>query len=112
MSYSIKGKRITLTRGDTLVTPIGINYKDGAPYELQDGDTVRFMARPMAEDSNPIITKDVTSGTLSIAHADTASLDTGDYFFDVELTYANGMIETVLPEGTLSLTPEADKKVP
>lgn len=112
MSYSIQGKRIKLTRGDTLVTTVSIKYKNGTAYEMQDGDTVRFMVRGLEEDSDPIITKDVTSGTLTVAHGDTASLDTGDYFFDIELTYANGMVETVLPEGTLSLTPEADKKVP
>lgn len=110
MSYSIKGKRITLTRGDTLVAEIAISNPDGTPYEMQAGDSVRFKMRADAEDTAAIVTKDVTAGTLTIAHADTASLDTGTYFFDVEMTFANGTVDTFIPEGQLTLTPEADAK--
>ena len=42
MSYSIKGKRITLTRGDTFPCAVSILNPDGTPYEMQSGDTVRF----------------------------------------------------------------------
>lgn len=112
MSYTIQGKKIKMTRGDTIVAPIEIMNQDGTPYEMQPGDSVRFKMRGEDEDSEPIITKDVTSGTLTIAHEDTASLDTGSYFFDVQMTFASGSVDTFIPEGTVVILPEADKKEP
>ena len=96
MSYSIKGKRITLTRGDSLATPVAIYRKDGTEYELQDGDTVRFMARTTVEDSDPVIVKDVTSGTLTVRKRYNSSYSltvNSDYKVDVyKLVPPTGMV--------------------
>ena len=109
MSYSIKGKRITLTRGDTFPCSVSILNPDGTPYEMQAGDTVRFMLSEQA--GGPVlITKTLSGGAFQLDPADTNQLDFGTYFFDVQMTFANGTVDTFIAEGTLTLTDEADPK--
>ena len=110
MSYSIKGKRIMLTRGDTFPCTVGIINPDGTPYEMQSGDTARFMLSRKAGGPT-ILTKTLSGGSFQLDPADTNGLDFGDYFFDVQLTYADGTVDTFIAEGTLTLTDEADPKV-
>ena len=107
MAYSIKGKRISMTRGDTLVAEVGIANPDGTPYEIQSGDAVRFKVTDVPGGA-ALIVKDVTSGTLRLDPDDTNCLPFGNYFFDVEMTFADGTVDTFIPEGTLTLDDEAD----
>ena len=86
MSYSISGKIVSLTRGDSFSTPIELVNEDGTPYEMQDGDSLRFKCT------------DVPGGAVLIEKA---------IPFD-KLTYANGKVETVIPEGQFNITAEAD----
>ena len=109
MSYSIKGKRIMLTRGDTFPCTVGITNPDGTPYEMQSGDTARFMLSEQA--GGPVlITKTLSGGAFQLDPSDTNQLDFGTYFFDVQMTFANGTVDTFIAEGTLTLTDEADPK--
>ena len=109
MSYSIKGKRITLTRGDTFPCTVSILNPDGTPYEMQSGDTVRFMLSERA--GGPVlITKTLSGGAFQLDPADTNQLDFGTYFFDVQMTFADGTVDTFIAEGQLALTDEADPK--
>lgn len=107
MSYSIKGKRITLTRGDTLVAEIAISNPDGTPYEMQAGDSVRFKVTDVPGGA-VLIVKDVSSGTLRLDPEDTNCLPFGSYFFDVQMTFADGTVDTFIPEGTLTIDDETD----
>lgn len=109
MSYSIKGKRITLTRGDTFPCAVSILNPDGTPYEMQPGDTVRFMLSEQAGGPT-ILTKQVVDGSFQLDPADTDQLDFGTYFFDVQMTFASGVVDTFIAEGQLTLTDEADPK--
>lgn len=107
MSYSISGKRIRMTRGDTLVAEVGIANPDGTPYEMQDGDSARFKCTDVPGGA-VLIVKDVTSGTLRLDPEDTDALPFGSYFFDVQMTFANGTVDTFIPEGTLVIDDETD----
>lgn len=107
MSYSIKGNRIRLTRGDTLVAEVGIANPDGTAYEVQEGDSVRFKCTDVPGGA-VLIAKDVTSGTLRLDPEDTDALPFGSYFFDVQMTFANGTVDTFIHEGTLVIDDEAD----
>ena len=109
MSYSIKGKRITLTRGDTFPCSVSILNPDGTPYEMQSGDTVRFMLSEQA--GGPVIvSKPVVDGAFTLEPSDTYGLDFGTYFFDVQMTFASGVVDTFITEGQLPLADEADPK--
>lgn len=109
MSYSIKGKRITLTRGDTFPCTVSILNPDGTPYEMQGGDTVRFMLSEQAGGPT-ILSKTLSGGAFQLDPSDTYGLDFGTYFFDVQMTYADGTVDTFITEGQLTLTDEADPK--
>lgn len=109
MSYSIKGKRITLTRGDTFPCTVSILNPDGTPYEVQAGDTVRFMLSERAGGPT-ILSKTLSGGAFQLDPADTNQLDFGTYFFDVQMTFADGTVDTFIAEGQLTLTDEADPK--
>lgn len=109
MSYSISGKIVSLTRGDSFSTPIELVNEDGTPYEMQDGDSLRFMMTDFPG-GVVLIEKAIPSDTLllQLDPSDTNVLPFGKYFFDIELTYANGKVETVIPEGQFNITAEAD----
>ena len=107
MSYSIKGKRITLTRGDTFPCSVTAYNPDGTPYEMQPGDSARFKVTDVPGGA-VLIVKDVSSGTLRLDPEDTNCLPFGSYFFDVQMTFANGTVDTFIPEGTLVIDDETD----
>ena len=109
MGYTISGKRITLTRGDTLECDVDVRNPDGTAYEMQEGDSLRFMLAKEAG-GETICTKEITGGSFRLEHADTAGLDFGTYFFDVEMDFAGGDVDTIIERGTLVLTEEADPK--
>ena len=109
MSYAIKGKRVKLTRGDTLITQVSISNADGTPYEMQEGDSLRFKMTDIPG-GVALIVKEIPSDTLTlrIDPSDTNVLPFGEYFFDLQLTYANGNVETILAEGQFDVTAETD----
>lgn len=111
MSYSIKGKRITLTRGDTFPCEVKAYNPDGSEYEMQAGDSMRFMLSEQAGGPT-ILTKQVVDGSFQLDPADTDQLDFGTYFFDVQMTFASGTVDTFICEGQLTLADEADPKRP
>ena len=111
MSYSIKGKRITLTRGDTFPCSVTAYNPDGTPYEMQPGDSMRFMLSEQAGGPT-ILSKTLVDGAFQLDPADTNQLDFGTYFFDVQMTFASGVVDTFIAEGQLTLTDEADPKRP
>lgn len=108
MSLNISGTTIQLTRGDSLklvVTPIN---SDGSDYEPEQGDTIRFAMKKSYNDQEPLIEKDIPIDTflLSLGPSDTKSLKFGEYVYDVQLTHANGDVDTYISEGTFVITKE------
>lgn len=90
---------IFLTRGDTV--RIGINNfnPSGEPYELREGDTLRFaLKRRIADaDEDVIIEKDLTGSELLLRPEETEALPFGKYIYDIELEFENGDVDTVIP---------------
>ena len=115
MSSSIKKNKITLTRGDTLRVKVEI-FKDEEPYIPEDGDRVRFALKhpdmlPDGSDYSDIdalITKDVPNDTmvLELTPSDTKSLAFGRYVYDIEITYADGTVDTFITATPFVITEE------
>lgn len=108
MSLSISGTTIRLTRGDSLkiiVTPINV---DGSDYEAEDGDVIRFAMKKSYNDQEPLIEKNIPVDTylLELDPSDTKKLRFGEYVYDVELTHANGDVDTYISEATFIITKE------
>ena len=105
-SYSIKGTNIDLTRGDTLKVTINIT-QDGEEYTPQTGDVVRFAMKRHYSDSDALITKTIDNNTLllELDPEDTKELAFGAYVYDIEMTFANGDVDTFI-KGKFTITEE------
>jgi hypothetical protein len=115
MSVEIVNNTITMTRGDTLRTPVGIFLRDGTEYEIQNGDTLRFALRPAGLNAKEtafrhdvVLVKSIPVNTLilELVPADTKELPFGKYKYDVELVMADGTTDTIIENETLTLSPE------
>lgn len=108
--YEIKGSgkntRIILTRGDSFYATV-VGIKDGGSYIPAEGDVIRFAMKKDYSDSEPIILKNVPTDTLglALAPAETKPLSYGDYVFDIQLTTADGDVDTFI-SGTITLGKE------
>ena len=112
----LKNNTIYLTRGDTLQIQITIRQDDEV-YTPEAGDKVRFAAkrdRLIANqtqylDEQPLILKEIPIDTmiLKLDPEDTNGLDFGMYVYDIEITMANGRVDTFISD-KLYLGPEVD----
>lgn len=98
--YKIEGTTITLTRGDSFYSEIKIKTAAGAAYTPQAGESVRFALKRFYTDTEPLILKTIPTDTLLLylAPEETKALAVGEYVYDVELTRANGDVDTFIHE--------------
>ena len=109
MSYSVTGTKIKMTRGDTAVINVTAKYKaSGDTYEPQPGDSVTFAVKKSANDSTPLLVKNIPIDTMQLwlNPEDTKTLRFGTYIYDIQLTYANGDVDTFIPNGQLEISTE------
>lgn len=117
MSLVIKDDNtIELTRGDTAKIQIGIMQGEEA-YEMQTGDVVRFAVKRREfigttyrelKDEEPLILIEIPNDTLvlTILPEHTKDLKFGTYLYDVELTMADGTVDTFIADQRFELTTE------
>ena len=113
---TVSRNSIMMTRGDTLKVQVGISI-DGEPYTPDTNDVVRFAvkhqtmnaAKTEYTDSDPLILKTIPNDTLLLVlePGDTKSLGFGTYDFDIQITFADGVVDTFI-SGTLKLTKEVE----
>lgn len=104
---NISGTKISMTRGDTLVVQI-IMTRSGEPYTPAEGDVLRFALKHDILQCTPIIKKTIPNSNclLQLDPNDTKNLTFGDYVYDIELTMADGSVDTFINNATLRLLPE------
>ena len=115
--YNVDGTTITMTRGDTLAVQVEI-LRNGEQYTPQDGDIIRFAlknavfnrGRTAYIDPEPLIVKTIPNDSLILRldPEDTKSLPFADYAYDIEITFANGEVDTFIAEAQLTIAPEVD----
>ena len=113
--FSIECNKITLTRGDTLLAKIKI-IKNGSEYTPDPEDVIRFALKHAAMtpgqkqfvDANPLVTKTIDNQDLilELAPADTKQLDFGKYKYDIQITFADGSVDTFVPDADFTIAPE------
>ena len=113
MSYRIDGTTIYLTRGDTFEAKVEARLPDdegGAAYAPAVGDAIRFALKADYMDEKPLVVKDIPSDTmlLVLEPEDTKTLPFGKYVYDIQITYADGTVDTFITKGRLRLTEEVD----
>lgn len=112
--YTFKKNTIYLTRGDTLQAQLSI-MQDNEVYTPIQGDIIRFALKKSRlnydktryVDTEPLILKNIPIDTmiLQLDHTDTATLDFGKYDYDIEITMANGKVDTFIKDN-LYIQPE------
>jgi hypothetical protein len=105
--FKIIGTEIYLTRGDTANIAVSIidpNTKE--EYELQAGDLIKFSMKENIADTTFVLQKTFTNKAIKILPADTDSLDFGEYLYDIELTFANGDVNTIIPPSLFKIENE------
>lgn len=91
----ISNNKITIYKGDSGSFAAGAYDETGTPYEMKAGDSLTFKVRA-DKDSEPIFTKPVSEGNVTITPEDTADMDYGEYIYDLVLTTEQGTVDTVI----------------
>ena len=117
MSVKITGTKIEMTRGDTLRVTVGMTI-NGQPYTPVTGDVVRFAVKNKRMtagnkeyyDTEPILLKNIPIATmiLELFPNDTKEFDFGEYVYDIQITFADGTVDTFITTSPFILTPEVD----
>lgn len=106
--YKITGTTIEMTRGDTLRVEVVMKQPDDTEYTPAAGDVVRFAMKRWYTDAEALITKTLDNETriLELLPEDTKSLPFGKYVYDIEITYADGVVDTFIAKAALVLSEE------
>jgi len=111
----IDGTAITLTRGDSATISVSATIDGTSPptsYTFQVGDKVKFTVKQSAKDTEELISKEITVATagtsveISLAPNDTKQLEFGKYKYDIQLTKANGWVDTIVTKSTFKVGDE------
>lgn len=105
----ITGTTIKMTRGDTLRAILTLKDEDGNIYTPVTGDSIRFAMKRGYNDSSPILSIPIANDDLElwIKPEDTKNLpQPSSYVYDIEITYANGDVDTFIDKAKLMLTEE------
>lgn len=110
MAFKVRNNIIFLTRGDTFKAHLSINYPDGTAYIPKEGDHVRFALKENIEDNECLILKEIPIDTmlLTINPSDTKQLEFGNYVYDIQLTKANGDVDTFITASKFKVTAEVE----
>lgn len=106
----VSNTSITLTRGDTFKADIILTDSTGAPYVPDAGDEIRFAMKEDYCDSVPAIVKVIPNDSLLLwlEPEDTKSLPIGKYVYDIQITFANGDVDTFINRASFTLAEEVD----
>lgn len=121
MSVTVNKNKIQMTRGDTFLAHVVLSrIIDDVKQEYipSEGDAVRFAVKHKTMnpnkteylDTEPLILKNIPTDTmlLLLNPEDTKSLGFGEYVYDVQITMADGTVDTFITEEMFRLTPEVD----
>jgi len=102
--------KITMTRSDSLIVTVTPYTSDGEVYEPDEGDYIRFaMSKKYLGQSGYqlCVTKEIPTDTfiLELEPEDTSALAYGTYNYDIELTHADGRVDTYI-SSTITLNKE------
>ena len=98
---------IEMIRGDTAEFDITVTVEEEGqivPYILQEGDILTFTVKKSTKVEEVLIQK--FGEHITINPDDTESLKYGGYKYDVQLTFANGKVDTIIPPHNFILNEE------
>ena len=105
---------IEFPRGDTCPVSFSLNDSNGEPLEPTAQTEIYFTLKKNANTTTALLQKKLSTGDITITnglcsftleHTDTASMNYGKYFYDIELK--EGTYVKTLIIGNITLTNEA-----
>ena len=109
---TINGSTIRLTRGDSAIIEITLAYQDGTAFKPERGDEIRFALKKNYADSKTLLKIEVPTEELPLLlrfrPSDTKRLDYGSYKYDLQLTRADGTVDTFIDRATFIVTEEVE----
>ena len=106
-----------MTRGDTVQIRVGMRFKGSKEYYIpEQGDIVRFAMSTKVdgccrchEEEETKLTKVIPNDTLVLRldPVDTKVLDFGEYWYDIEISFADGRVDTFIADATIELGRES-----
>ena len=116
MSFKVVGQTIYITRGDSGYAEVTMKNKDKTPYVPQEGDAIRFALKTARmkpgntdfADQKPLVIKPIPNTTMLLEFFpnDTKKLSFGTYKYDIEITKADGYVDTFIENADFIITPE------
>lgn len=103
----LNGNSITLTRGDTLEIQLALTKNEDA-FTPADDDVIKFHVSINHKGEKGyvlVIDKEVSDLLIKLDPADTANLAYRNYNYDLEITYADGAVDTFV-QGQFNLLKE------
>ena len=107
----ITGTTIRMTKGDTLPITLLLEDEFGRDYIPDEGDRIRFVVKQDINDKEPLIEQEIPTNSLflRLPPSATKELEAPEtYVYDMEITYANGDVDTFINKGKLILVEEVD----
>ena len=94
--YKVTDNNIFITRGDSAEFTLSITG-----YTPASGDVLTFTVKKNCNDAQALIQKTIDTSDMKIAitHDDTAGLEFGDYWYDVQLKTADSYDTVIIPHG-------------
>ncbi len=104
----VEGTAIELTQGDSARIGISLTTKSGDSYTPQEGDVIRFYLKQNLKAAQTILDKEISASVmqLELTAAETKKLQPAQYVYDLELTKANGDVDTFINAAKLTIKAE------
>lgn len=99
---------IDIVRGDSADFDVVVTQKNDQGekviYDLQPGDVVEFTVKKSTKVKDKLISK--IGPHISLVPADTEGLEYKKYVYDVQLTLADGFVDTIIQPNTFNVLDE------
>lgn len=107
----IQGYNISMIRGDTEIIKVSCKDAQGVDVPFNNGDTLYFTVKSSVDTEGKKLQKVITEFPDGIAYInilpdDTKLMNFRDYYYDIQLTRANGTVKTIIPPSIFTIKGE------
>lgn len=107
----VEGTNISMIRGDTESIKVSCKDTQGVIVPLEDGDTLYFTVKSSVGTEKIEIQKAITEfsdgiGYINISPDDTKFMSFRSYYYDIQLTRADGTVKTIIPPSMFTVKGE------
>ena len=97
----VNGTNLKMTRGDSGAIRVAVSDAAGETVPLEDGDMIELTVREHLRASEKMLYKKITEfvdgeALITIHPEDTSNLKFKAYVYDIQLTRANGQVQTIV----------------